>query len=61
MLAYKEAGAKVLPYSELKITADNDSHFNSSDFKNVTNHTFITYDKELTRCAVKQRGHVLND
>lgn len=47
MLAYKEAEAKVLPYSELKITADNDSHFNSSDFKNVTNHTFITYDKEL--------------
>jgi hypothetical protein len=47
MLSYKDAEAKVLPYSELKITADNDPHFDSSDFKNVTKHTFITHDRGL--------------
>ena len=47
MLSYKDAEAKVLPYSELKITADNDPHFDSSDFKNVNKHRFITHDREL--------------
>ncbi len=41
------AEAKVLPYSELKITADNDAHFDSSDFKNVNQYTFITNDRAL--------------
>jgi hypothetical protein len=47
MLSYKDVEAKVLPYSELKITADNDLYFDSSDFKNVNKHTFITHDREL--------------
>ncbi len=47
MLAYKDVEAKILPYSELKTTADNDPYFDSSDFKNVTKHTFITHDREL--------------
>jgi hypothetical protein len=45
MLSYKDA--EVLPYSELRITADNDPYFDSSDFKNVNKHTFITHDREL--------------
>ncbi|HET9826864.1 MAG TPA: hypothetical protein VFP87_16110, partial [Chitinophagaceae bacterium] len=43
LLAYKDAEAKVLPYSELKIGY---ALFDSSDFKNVVKHTFITNDKK---------------
>ena len=47
MLSYKDAEAKVLPYSEFKKPVDNDPYFDSSDFKNVNKHTFITHNKEL--------------
>ena len=44
LLSYKDAEAKVFPYSELKKTR---WHFDPSDFKIVNKHTFITHDKEL--------------
>jgi len=50
LLSYKDAEARVLPYSELKNPATNSPLYtlmDSSDFKKVNKHTFITNDKEL--------------
>jgi|SRR5689334_2741803 len=48
LLSYKDAEARVLPYSELK-NANSSPYglFDSSVFKRVNTHTFITHDKEL--------------
>lgn len=50
LLSYKDAEARVLPYSELKNASTNSILYtllDSSDFKKVNKHTFITRDKGL--------------
>jgi hypothetical protein len=50
LLSYKDAEARVLPYSELKNLSNNSPLYapmDSFDLKKVDKHTFVTHDKEL--------------